>query len=240
MINFVDKKILAFDIEVVAYDFETHYDDLTKEYLLKYAETDAEKENIINNLVFNPFTSFVAAIGVLDVYENKGCVWVNADKKLNDSVSLSHEGVIARFGDEKNILEEFWKLIKGKNYDFFITFNGREFDCPYLMLRSFITEVRPSFNLMKGSDFTFSQYHIDMLKELTFYKHSPSGARRKFSLDFYCKQLGIQSPKADGISGEQVAELYADKEFQKIADYCIGDVYAEVELFKKWNETLNI
>ncbi len=30
-----------------------------------------------------------------------------------------------------------------------------------------------------------------------------------------------------------------NKEFQKIADYCIGDVIAEAELFKIWKEYLN-
>jgi len=239
MIDFLNKKILAFDIEVAAYDFESHYDEDAKTYLLKYAETDAEKESVIQNLVFNPFTSFTIAIGVLDVHENKGCVYLNTSGQENAEVKSKDANIVYRLGDEQYILNEFWKLLKSKNYDFLITFNGREFDCPYLMLRSAVLGIKPLVNIMRGSEFNFNSYHIDLIKELTFFKHSP-GARRKFSLDFYCKQFGIKSPKSGGVSGEIVGELYKNKEFQKIADYCIGDVIAESELFRKWNEVLNI
>lgn len=239
MINFENKKILVFDIEVVAFDFESHYDDETKAYLLKYAETDAEKENVIQNLVFNPFTSFVVAIGILDISKNRGCVYVNADKKLSGDIKSSSDEIVYICDDEKSILERFWGFLKSGNYDFIVTFNGREFDCPFLMLRSAILNLKPSINIMRGSDFNFNSYHIDLIKELTFFKHS-QGAKRKFNLDFYCRQFGIKSPKADGISGDKVEELYRNNEFKKIADYCIGDVFAEAELFKKWNETLNI
>jgi predicted transcriptional regulator len=37
-----------------------------------------------------------------------------------------------------------------------------------------------------------------------------------------------------------VDELYKNKEYQKIADYCFGDVIATTELFKKWNNILNL
>ena len=240
MFNSGKKNILAFDIEVVAYDYESRYDEETKEYLMKYAVTDAEKENVKSNLVFNPFTSFVVAIGVLDVNKEKGCVYLNTGEATAESIILSKDNICVKCGDEKQVIENFWRIIEAKNYNGFITFNGREFDCPFLMLRSFILGIKPSFNLMSGSDFTFKDYHVDLLKELTFHKHSPYGARRKFSLDFYCKQLGIPSPKAEGISGDKVGELYGNKEYVQLAEYCIGDVIAEVELYKKWYETLNL
>ena len=136
-------------------------------------------------------------------------------------------------------MEQFWKIVRAKNYNLFVTFNGREFDCPYLMLKSFELGVRPSYNFMKGSDFNFNEYHIDLLKEFTFHRHSPFGARRKFTLDFYCKRLGIKSPKDDGVKGAMITELFNNKEFKKIADYAAEDVVAEGELFKLWNEYLN-
>ena len=239
MINFENKKILAFDIEVVAYDFETHYDEETKAYLLKYADTDAEKESAIQNLVFTPFTSFVVAIGVLDINKNKGCVYFNRDKDVNDLIISDNKDIIYVCDDEKSILNRFWNFLKSGGYDYIVTFNGRDFDCPYLILRSGLLGIKPSVNIMRSNDFNFNSYHIDLIKELTFYRHS-AGAKRKFSLDFYCKQFGIKSPKSEGVSGDKVGELYKNKEYQKIADYCIGDVIAEAELFKKWNETLNI
>jgi hypothetical protein len=108
------------------------------------------------------------------------------------------------------------------------------------MVRSIFHRIKPGVNLMRGSDYTFRDYHIDLLKELTFYSHSGRGARRKFTLDFYCKKFGIDSPKRDGITGEMVGLLVSEKRYQELADYCIGDVKAENELFKFWNEYLNL
>ena len=51
------KKVLVFDLEVAPYDFETHYDEETKEYLTKFATTDEERTKTIDALVFTPFTS---------------------------------------------------------------------------------------------------------------------------------------------------------------------------------------
>jgi 3'-5' exonuclease len=178
------------------------------------------------------------AIGMLDLNKDKGCVLVNTDEPLELQAERENINIICK--SEKEILEIFWKTIRENGYNLFISFNGREFDCPFIMLRSFILGVEPTKNLMAGSDFNFREYHIDMLKELTFNRHSPTGARRKFSLDFYCKQLGITSPKENGVKGEMVGELFRNKEYKVIADYCIGDVFATAELFNKWNSILNI
>ena len=237
MLDLKIRKTLVFDLEVVAHNFVTHFDVETKAYLLKYAKNDEDKQNIIDSLVFNPFTSRIVAIGMLDYKENKGCVLLNTEKKME--IESSKDNINYICGDEKTIVELFWKTLRDKGYNLFVTFNGREFDCPFIMLRSLILKIKPTFNLMSGSDFTFRDYHIDLLKELTFNRHSPSGARRKFTLDFYCKQLGVKSPKSMGVSGDKVGELFENKEYETLANYCIGDVYAEAELLKKWNEILN-
>jgi len=237
MIDINKRKVLSFDLEVAAYDFES-YDEETQTYLTKFAKDDEEKKLAIENLVFNPFTSRLVAIGMLDLNKDKGCVLVNTDEAMEIQAERENINIICK--SEKEILEIFWKTIRENGYNLFLTFNGREFDCPFIMLRSFILGVEPTKNLMAGSDFNFREYHIDMLKELTFNRHSPTGARRKFSLDFYCKQLGIESPKSNGVKGEMVGELFKNKEYKVIADYCIGDVFATAELFNKWNSILNI
>lgn len=237
MIDISKRKVLAFDLEVAAIEFES-YDVETQQYLTKYATTEEEKVQAIENLVFNPFTSQLVSIGMLDVNKNQGCVLINSDGE-ND-IQSENDKIKYICRDEKGILELFWKIVKENCYNLFITFNGREFDCPFIMLRSFQLGVEPSKNLMAGSDFNFREYHIDLLKELTFNRHSPTGARRKFSLDFYCKQLGIESPKSNGVKGDMVADLFKNKEYKVIADYCIGDVIATAELFNKWNSILNI
>lgn len=237
MIEIDKRKILVFDLEVAALDFETHFDQETKDYFLQYAADEDARKRVIESLVFNSFTSVLVAIAMWDLNDEKGCVLINCEK---DPVFIPNRPNMTFVqGTEKEIVEQFWKIVRAKNYNLFVTFNGREFDCPYLMLKSFELGVRPSYNFMKGSDFNFNEYHIDLLKEFTFHRHSPFGARRKFTLDFYCKRLGIKSPKDDGVKGAMITELFNNKEFKKIADYAAEDVVAEGELFKLWNEYLN-
>jgi DNA polymerase elongation subunit (family B) len=261
------KKVLVFDLEVAPYDFDTHYDEETREYLIKFAKTDEEREKAIEGLVFTPFTSQIVAIGMMDYNKREGAVLVNAPKEtvLDPSSKLESEKVLDYdvpkaeegaedekiykeenlskltyiCGSEKEIIDLFWKKIKHEGYNMFVTFNGREFDCPFIMLRTFLLKSRPTYNLMSGTDFNIKGYHTDLMKELTFNKHSPTGARRKFSLDFYCKQLGIPSPKADGVKGDMVKDLYNNKEYQTIADYCFGDVVATGNLFNLWSKYLD-
>ncbi|MCB0724671.1 MAG: ribonuclease H-like domain-containing protein [Ignavibacteriae bacterium] len=238
MIEIDRRKILVFDIEVAAHDFETFFDEETKTYLLQYAKDDDMRVRIIEELVFNSFTSKLVAVSMWDVNDEKGCVLINCDK--DPALLPERDSMTYVQGTEKEIVEQFWKIIAAKNYNLFVTFNGREFDCPYMMLKSFEMGVRPTFNFMQGSDFTFRDYHIDLLKEFTFNRHSPHGARRKFSLDFYCKRLGVRSPKDGGVKGDKVTELYNSGEYKKIADYAAEDAIAEAELFKIWNKFLNI
>jgi len=133
-------------------------------------------------------------------------------------------------GDEKEILEKFWKAISHANR--FVTFNGRGFDCPVLMLRSAMLKVKPSNNLMPYRYST--DQHIDLLEQLTFYS-----ATRKFNLDFYCKSFGIESPKAGGVTGHDVAPLYKAGEYEKIARYCAGDLSATRELYLRWRDFIS-
>lgn len=230
------RKILVFDIETIADSF-FDYPDTIKKYLLQYADTDDKKQEVIDQFPFNPLTSSIAAIGMMDYSEKTGCVLVNSDE--NTILKQNHTGFKYICKNEKKILGTFWDVINSKGYNLFVTFNGREFDCPFVMLRSIYHRIKPCFNLMEGSDYTFKNYHVDLLKEFTFYTHSGRGARRKFSLDFYCQKFGIPSPKKDGISGEVVGDLYQEKKFQEIADYCIDDVIAEGKLFGYWNEYFN-
>ena len=134
-------------------------------------------------------------------------------------------------GDEKQLLRWFWGTIS--RYEQFITFNGRGFDCPFLMLRSAILGIRPSRNLMPYR--YNAALHCDLLEQLTFY-----GAIRKFNLDFYCKTFGIKSPKSEGITGLNLGSFFSEGKYREIAQYCLGDVIATTELFQRWNECLNI
>lgn len=232
-----NRHTLVFDIETVGHVLEDFPEPMRK-YLTKDAITEEDVNEIVGQFVFNPLTAKIAAIGMMDNNDEKGCVLVNAGSEMQ--FNRNHENFNYICGSEEEIIRKFWETVLAKKYNLFVTFNGREFDCPFIMLRSLYYRIKPGVNLMKGSDFTFKEYHIDLLKEFTFNTHSGRGARRKFTLDFYCRTFGIESPKQNGITGELVAELYTQKKYQEIADYCIGDVIAENSLFNFWNEYFNL
>ncbi|MGH2575775.1 MAG: ribonuclease H-like domain-containing protein [Ignavibacteria bacterium] len=237
MLDISNRNILVFDIETVGDDIEELPADI-QTYLTKFADTEEKRNDVIEQFVFNPLTSRIAAIGMMEFKTEKGCVMMNAED--GTFLMSENEKISYLTGTEAFILNKFWEIISAKDYNLFVTFNGREFDCPFIMMRSTFHKIKPGFNLMKGSDYTFKEYHIDLLKEFTFYTHSGRGARRKFSLDFYCHKFGIKSSKIDGMSGDMVGKYYLEKKYKEIADYCISDVIAENELFKYWNEYFNI
>jgi 3'-5' exonuclease len=219
---------VVFDIETLGYPLES-FDESQQIYLLKFAETESEREEAIQKLSLYPTTAQIIAIGLLNPETDHGKVLFQAARPIN---SLSDDGAIQFItGTEKEILEQFWQDIT--HYDQFITFNGRGFDCPFLMLRSAILQVQPTRNLMPYR--YDSSIHCDLLEQFTFYN-----AFRKFNLDFYCKSFGIKSPKANGITGLDMKQLYEEKRFQEIAEYNLGDLKATTELFRIWNKFLNV
>jgi DNA polymerase elongation subunit (family B) len=140
---------------------------------------------------------------------------------------------------EKKVLDTFWRTIEKYKGCILITFNGRNFDAPFLMIRSAILEVRPSRNLMEGTKFSY-QNHIDLADELTFYQPSSYGATKRFNFDFYTRAFGLVSPKSEGIDGSLVSVFYNNSDYKTIADYCLRDVDATWKLFLRIKDFIHI
>ncbi len=224
---------LLFDIETSGVDFDS-LDEAQKEYLMRPAEKEATEEaraakraEVIQQLNLWAPTSRVIAIGMLNVDTGKGKVVYQAD----DFEEWTSDDGLVEFasGTEEDVLGEFWDVVK--RYQRLVTFNGRTFDCPFLMLRSAILGVKPSRNLMGNR---YAKDMLDLLEQLSFY-----GATRKFNLDFYCRAFGIPSPKESGITGLDMNQLFAEGRHREIAQYCLGDCRATTELYKKWRTFLS-
>jgi hypothetical protein len=95
------------------------------------------------------------------------------------------------------------------------------------------TASAPHGNLMEGTRYRYGG-HTDLLDELCFYNPQPVGATKRYNFDFYARAFGIDSPKAHGVDGTQVAELYHSGRYHEIAEYCLRDVAATWELFTLW------
>ena len=134
------------------------------------------------------------------------------------------------------MLEQFWNI--AKQYQEFVTFNGRAFDGPFMMIRSAYHSIRPSKNLSE-SRYLYQQktcVHIDLIDQLTF----QGNMRKKGSLHLWSRLFGIKSPKSDGVTGDDVGRLFKEKKFLDIARYNAGDLKATKELYEKWSKYLNI
>ena len=226
---------IVFDIETVGCDFDT-LSESQQEFLLRDAEKEKDeelrsekREETKRLLSLFPFTAKVIAIGMLNTQTSNGLVLYEGE---NDEESVSKDTRTKyKASSEQNMLESFWNYVL--KADRVITFNGRAFDIPFLMHRSALLKIKPSKNFI-GSRY-HSSIHIDLLEQLTFY-----GLTKKFNLDFYCRAFGIESPKSKGISGMDVKELYESGKIKDIASYCGEDVKATYELYKIWNEYLNV
>lgn len=213
---------IIFDIETVGRDFDS-LDKETQDYLLKWAETDNDVQEVRESLSFYPLTGEIVAIGMLNPDTMKGAVYFQTP---NDALlPFEENGINFISCDEKELIRRFWERIR--DYDQIITFNGRTFDCPFIMIRSAVHKIKPSRDLMPNR---YNGSHIDLLDQLTFY----GASRRRFSLDMWCRSFGIKSPKSDGITGYDVRDLYLSGKYIDIAKYCLGDIVATKELLTYW------
>ncbi len=218
---------IVFDIETLAYPLES-FDESTRSYLTKFADTEEKVEEVRKNLNLHALTAQVIAIALWNPDSGRGRVFYQSDA---DERYDSADGKASfQSGKEESILGEFWKVIAP--YNQIITFNGRAFDCPFLMVRSAVKGVKPTRNLMPYR--YDARTHCDLLDQFTFY-----GATRRFSLDFYCKSFGIESPKSHGISGLDMKELFEARKYRDIAEYCLGDTIATARLFDRWEQFLS-
>ncbi len=232
---------LVFDIETAGLPPEV-FDDVQQEYLFREAgkipddvERQQKREEIARLFSLWPLTAQVVCIGMLNTDSGKGQVLYLAE----DYEEGEEEPGAVKFVpcmDESEMLTAFWDV--AKHYDGIVTFNGRGFDVPFLYLRSAVLNVPISRKDWLGYRYT-TEPHCDLAEQLTFYNVSGrDGAARKFNLDFYCKAFGIDSPKAHGVSGYQVPEMLAQGRQREIAEYCLRDVRATVELHRVWRERL--
>ncbi|MFQ5797162.1 MAG: ribonuclease H-like domain-containing protein [Bacteroidota bacterium] len=217
---------LLFDIETLGFPLES-FDEVQQEYLMRFAATEEEKEESKRKLNLSALTAQIITIGMMNPETSAGQVLFQSPEK--EEFASADGSIEFRSGDERDLLERFWETVT--HYDQFITFNGRSFDCPFLMLRSAMIGVKPSRNILPSR---YSQVHIDLLDQFTFY-----GATRKFSLDFYCKSFGIKSPKSGGITGLDLGKLHRAGKHREIAEYCLRDLRATAELYRTWNAYLN-
>lgn len=231
---------LVFDIETVGLPLE-QFDNLTQEKIVGpqlEQESDLEfmdrQQKASEGLSFSPMTGQIVTIACIDSETGKGGSYFQAPDQSIDFTTKEGHRYLAQ--SEKGILEQFWNL--ASHYSEFVTFNGRGFDAPFIMLRSAIHRIKPPKNLIAARylyQMNKSAVHVDLYEQLTFYR-AYSG--KYIGLHMACQAFGITSPKEGGMDGIQVGQAYKDGRYQEIAEYCLADVIATAELYQRWSKFL--
>lgn len=218
---------VVIDIETAGLPWD-ELDDAQKTYLLKNAKTEDERARLPEMLSLWPFTGRIIVIAMLNPDTGRGRIWY--EKSDGRAEEKSADGLFTFIGDNEAVcLTEFWKAMR--RFQRFVTFNGRCFDGPFLMLRSAALGIPVTRNLV-GYRYSVRP-HTDLLEVLSFF-----GASRKWNLDFACKSFGVASPKEQGLDGFAVGHYYRAGRLREIALYCRRDVEATASLFQRLEKTL--
>jgi 3'-5' exonuclease len=230
---------LIVDIETVGEAWDD-LDETTQTVLTRWIDTLAisDEERLVrmqelqDGLGFSPLTGSIVALGVYDLERMQGTVYyVSPHEPDADEV----DGVFTyRIRSEADMLAAFWEGVQ--QYGVIVTFNGRAFDVPFLMHRSVIHDIAPTVDLLRYRYLTqqHAPYHVDVQDQLTFY----GAMSKRPSLHLFCRAYGITSPKAGGVSGDDVAELFASGQCLEIAHYNARDLLATAALYERWQTYL--
>jgi DNA polymerase elongation subunit (family B) len=223
-------KKLVIDIETVGIPWEEH-DPYVREYLIKgLSDGDAEETRRAGGL--SPFRGRVVTIGVINIDDRRSCALYVVPGQ--SELIVERAGMRTYIsGSEKQILEKFWTFFDSDAR--FISFNGRQFDGPFLMIRSAVNGVLPKRDLV-GYRYGFHP-NCDLREALNFFGTTNS-KQFKFNLDLACKLFGVETSKSEGVDGRSVESWFRAGRYREIADYCLEDVRATAELYEKLAPTL--
>jgi len=225
-------RAICFDIEVAGTPWE-EVDEITRGYLLNREDDPTRREALPDRMALFPGMGKIIAIGMWRVDEDRGMILLEGDEEEPRSWDRVPHSKIYR-GDEEALLKRFWEIVGPsghRNLIPLVTFNGRGYDGPMLMVRSAQLGLRPSRNLVPYR-YDISE-HVDLQDVLSF-----MGAYRgRYSLDYWCRRFDVESPKGS-IDGSQVARVYREGRIDEIGEYCLRDVRATSELFRRVAKTL--
>ena len=213
---------LVVDIETVGVPWDT-LNPSVQESLLRSAGTEEEQQEVRDSLGLFPVTAQIVCVALYSPEQDHAAVYFQAPGGGVDV--LREEKVMFVPCSARALLLHFWEAAGRARQ--LITFNGRGFDCPFLLVRSAVNRVHPTVDLMPNR---YSNQHVDVMDQLTWF----GAFRRRFSLDVWCDALGVDQPKRE-VHGGDVAELYEAREYLRVARYCLGDAMATFKLYDLWS-----
>ena len=220
------RNILIIDIETVS--AASSYDDL--DHRLK-KQWDRKASFLKNEEDLPPDQMYHERGAIYAEFGKVVCVGVGLFTTTNNDMGLRVKSFISK--DEKQVLIGFKELVdkKLKNDQLLLcAHNGKEFDFPYLCRRYLVNGIAIPEVLQISGKKPWEVNHIDTMEMWKF------GDRKNFtSLDLLSALFNIESSKTD-MDGSKVGEVYYHEgDLDKIARYCMQDVWVTANLYLKMN-----
>ncbi len=213
---------LVFDIETVPAVSLRKAPPTVAQAVTKYADRQDWDEAKVMSLspYFGKVVSLAVGDGEADPDEQKVHVLVVPP----EDVEVGELPPWVRAVTEPELLQAFWAL--AGHASVVVTYNGRNFDVPFLIGRSLIHGV-PVRTDLHSSPYSLRP-HLDLYSLVG----GRGGRGGPASLDVVCWALGLTSPK-EAMDGSMVATFYAKGELQTIAEYNAGDVRATTQVYQR-------
>jgi predicted PolB exonuclease-like 3'-5' exonuclease len=129
---------------------------------------------------------------------------------------------------ERHLLEEFSRFV-GRARPVLVTYNGRSFDLPVIVMRSLCHGIPlPWYYRDRDVRYRYSaEGHLDLCDWL-----AEHGAARAGKLDAIARLIGL--PGKIGVDGSQVDGLYRAGQIEQVQRYCLADVAQTALLFLRF------
>lgn len=152
-----------------------------------------------------------------------GCLW------LGEDYEWKRLGVIGDGANEARMLADFSRFVD-EHRPHVVTFNGRGFDLPVIMLRCLRHGVQLRW-YYQGRDYRYrysDEGHLDLADFLTEHGATRGG----LSLDASARLIGL--PGKVGVDGSQVEGLWNSGQHEAVQSYCLSDVAQTAFLFLRF------
>jgi len=190
-------KILFFDIETVPTEQSLQHSGLLE------AQMQLDEAEIIKRLSLSAATARIL------------CLAYALEPPADSPVAVLG-------GDEREILQSFWKLATETNL--FVGHNVLDFDLRFIHQRSMIHQIKPSREL------PFARFRSAPIFD-TMHEWSKWG-REHVSLDLLARALDIPSPK-ECLDGSKVYPYYRAGKLAEICEYCKCDVDTVRQVYRR-------
>ena len=229
-------KIIVLDIETVAVNAQESLDPFISSLRGKKSRAQKEVKNAgllgnISGLEEDKYSLAIGKAALTPVASQVMCIGIIE----RDIITGTHSWLKFIGNDEKEILGRFYNYYQSLPPEHVVvTFNGRNFDFPFLLFRSGIRMIPLRLPLKK---YNGQDNHIDMCQHLDNIGliSNVDGSLQWISLDKWSRYLGFGPKKMPNLE-----LLYNQQDWTAIEEYCKNDVMVTSAMFDTFQSNFDL